>query len=93
MNPTPAAALDLIEQTLGRAVDGLRIAAWASPSRLDRRRPQSPALAIATPIRWRGATVAPDGSVQDAEPIKSASDVDISFHHRTRRGREAAAAA
>jgi UDPglucose 6-dehydrogenase len=65
----PAAALDLIEQTLGRTVDGVRVTVWGASFKAgtdDVR--ESPALAIATLMHQRGAQV----TVHDPHAVPTA---------------------
>ncbi|WP_269855533.1 UDP-glucose dehydrogenase family protein [Streptomyces sp. RPT161] len=65
----PAAALTLIEQTLGRAVDGVKVTVWGASFKAgtdDVR--ESPALAIATLMHQRGAKV----TVHDPHAVPTA---------------------
>ncbi|NEC08062.1 UDP-glucose/GDP-mannose dehydrogenase family protein [Streptomyces sp. SID7909] len=65
----PAAALKLIEQTLGRPVDGVRVTVWGASFKAgtnDVR--ESPALAIAALMHQGGATV----TVHDPHAVPSA---------------------
>ncbi|WP_330452758.1 MULTISPECIES: UDP-glucose/GDP-mannose dehydrogenase family protein [unclassified Streptomyces] len=65
----PTAALKLIEQTLGRPVDGVRVTVWGASFKAgtnDVR--ESPALAIAALMQQRGATV----TVHDPHAVPSA---------------------
>ncbi|MFD8745275.1 nucleotide sugar dehydrogenase [Streptomyces sp. NPDC059616] len=65
----PTAALKLIEQTLGRPVDGVRVTVWGASFKAgtnDVR--ESPALAIAALMHQRGATV----TVHDPHAVPTA---------------------
>lgn len=65
----PIAALGLIEQTLGRPVNGVRVTVWGASFKAgtdDVR--ESPALAVAALMRQRGATV----TVHDPHAVRTA---------------------
>ncbi len=77
----PTAALKLIEQTLGRPVDGVRVTVWGASFKADTNDVrESPALAIAAPI---AALLA----MHYIDPTGARATFDEILHLRTQRGR------